>query len=59
MHRAKGDINMQLSSETTWLFLQIGVPFVGVLIRKALLFEVHSGAPDFWKLPYPLIKEYT
>ena len=25
---------------------------MGVLMRRALLFGVHIGAPDFWKLPY-------
>ena len=28
-----------------------GVLFVGVLIIKALLFEVHVRTPDFWKPP--------
>ena len=34
----------------TWLFLQIGAPFVGVL--RALLVGVHIRVPNFWKLPH-------
>ena len=33
-------------------FYELGVLFVGVLIIRALLFEVYITAPCFWKLPY-------
>ena len=32
--------------------MQVGVLFVGVLLIRALLFGVYTGAPDCWKLPY-------
>ena len=36
-----------------WLVLRIGgVLFVGALVKRAILFGVHIGAPDFWKLPH-------
>ena len=28
-----------------------GIPFMGVLIIRVLLFGVYIGAPDLWKLP--------
>ena len=33
------------------LFYELGILFVGVLLRKAFLFEFYGGAPDVWKLP--------
>ena len=34
------------------LFPEIGIRFVGVLIRRALFFGVYIGTADFGKLPY-------
>ena len=31
---------------------RLGVPFLGVLMRTALLPRVKITAPDFWKLPF-------
>ena len=43
-------------SSGTWVrygcFYKSGVLFEGVLVITALLFWVHIGAPDVWKLPY-------
>ena len=41
-------------TRTTWLLLQIGGPFVGVLILRAPVLGVDVRAPDFGKLPYEL-----
>ena len=30
---------------------KLGVFFLGILVIRALLFEVYIGAPDIWKLP--------
>ena len=44
--------------DTMWLFLLIGILFVGVVRISALLFRVYSKAPDFWKLPYECYYSY-
>ena len=40
-----------LPPHRTWLFLQIGGPFLGILIMRTLLFGVCIQAADFWRLP--------
>ena len=45
----------QTCSADLWVDLaisELGVLFVGVLIRRALVFGVYIRAPDFWK-PHP------
>ena len=39
-------------SHHTWLFLQIGVRFVGVLVVRARLFMIYIKALHLWKLPH-------
>ena len=39
-------------------FYKLGVPFVGVLVIRALLFGIYAGAPSFWKLQFPGLPEF-
>ena len=35
-----------------WLFVEIGGPFVGGLVKRALLLGVYMRASDFWELSH-------
>ena len=51
--RAKGTTDTLQKTRERWLsFFLGGALFVGVLVRRAVLFGVYIKAPDFWKLPH-------
>ena len=52
-HKLCARVSLFLTSagRTKWESLQIGVLLVGVLVMRALLFQVQIRVHEFWKLP--------